>query len=62
MGNKVIDALEQAWGSSLEAAARFLPRLLAMFIFVVVGWFVALLLGMVVGRVLRSMLYAAVPA
>lgn len=53
MGSKVIDALEQALGSSLEAAALFLPRLLAMLILVSVGWLVAFVFGIVVGRVLR---------
>jgi len=53
MGDKMIDALGEAWGSTLSTAARFLPHLLAMFIFVIAGGLVALVLGKTTGRALR---------
>ena len=59
MGDKILDAMERSWASSLESAARLLPHLLAMFIFVIVGWLVALSLGMVTGRVLRFLNFNA---
>jgi hypothetical protein len=60
MGDKFIDALEQAWGSYLTAAARFLPNLLAMFIFVVGGGLIAFLLGRAASRVLRLVNFNAI--
>jgi len=52
MTTTVSMALQEAWGNFLQGVEQFLPRILAMISIVIVGWFVAAVLGFVTRHVL----------
>jgi hypothetical protein len=59
MSRDILSVLASTWTKFLELAAQFLPRLLAMLVIVVAGWFFAYVTRAIVRRLLRIKRLAA---